>query len=125
LRLFAFPAQFRKTIDLKGKFHLKGFIFMDKTISDETRAYIAGLGLSILFLHDLMNAGKSKPFKLAALQDDDIITLMFTSGSTGIPKGVIFDEKSIRRILRRRSAIWRPAVSVSCALSITFYLLQS
>jgi long-subunit acyl-CoA synthetase (AMP-forming) len=98
---------------------------MDKTISDETRAYIAGLGLSILFLHDLMNAGKSKPFKLAALQDDDIITLMFTSGSTGIPKGVIFDEKSIRRILRRRSAIWRPAVSVSCALSITFYLLQS
>eukprot|EP01122_Echinamoeba_exundans_P010707 TRINITY_DN4062_c0_g1_i1.p1 TRINITY_DN4062_c0_g1~~TRINITY_DN4062_c0_g1_i1.p1 ORF type:complete len:1092 (-),score=158.97 TRINITY_DN4062_c0_g1_i1:110-3385(-) len=104
---------FRKAIDLKGKFNLKGFIFMDKTTSDENQSYISGLGMSTLFLHDMIEAGKSKPFQLATLQDNDIVTLMFTSGSTGIPKGVIFDEKSIRRILRRRSAIWRPAVSVS------------
>lgn len=113
-RLTPSAFQFRKAFDFKGTFSVRGVIFMDGVIPDDISSYLAQNGLGAVFLPKLLEEGKGKPLQLATLGAKDIVTLMFTSGSTGIPKGVIFDETNTRRILRRRASIWRPAVSVSC-----------
>ncbi|KAF3918856.1 S-dihydroxybenzoyltransferase [Dactylellina cionopaga] len=73
---------------------------------DLLEAWASEKGVQILSLTDVEALGQKYPRPLAAPTPDDIITINYTSGTSGVPKGVV---------LTHRNAIGAVTTSMICA----------
>ncbi|CAM8879543.1 unnamed protein product [Rhodiola kirilowii] len=64
-------------------------------ISSEQRAEMEKLGLTVYAWDEFVLLGEGKQFDLPTKQKSDICTIMYTSGTTGDPKGVLISNESI------------------------------
>ena len=79
-------------------------LLVDESLHDKVREVAAGLGIEVWVMGDARGAGKAFEAKLAAQDDsplplpvedeNDTITLNFTSGTTSDPKGVMMTHRS-------------------------------
>ncbi|MCP4678595.1 MAG: long-chain fatty acid--CoA ligase [Deltaproteobacteria bacterium] len=75
-----------------------------------------GVDTSVLTFADLMERGRKEYKKDASLfekiasstEDDDLATIVYTSGTTGVPKGAMITHKNIISVLRSLHAVQPP-----------------
>jgi long-chain acyl-CoA synthetase len=79
--------------------------------------------LSIQSIYELRDAGAAKPADPVPPTSDDVCCIMYTSGSTGPPKGVILKQRQVMASLAGIQSIVAPYLSPSDA--ILAYLPQS
>ncbi|KAL7122828.1 hypothetical protein ABFS82_01G061600 [Erythranthe guttata] len=64
-------------------------------VTSEQKEEAEKYGAAIYSWHEFLSLGKHKDFDLPVKQKTDICTIMYTSGTTGDPKGVMISNKSI------------------------------
>ncbi|TVU35508.1 hypothetical protein EJB05_17404, partial [Eragrostis curvula] len=86
-----------KTIPGSTKF-LKTIVSFGK-VNPEHKEKVEQNGLSIYSWEEFIQLGGEEKFELPPKEKDDICTIMYTSGTTGDPKGVLISNKSIITIV--------------------------
>jgi fatty acid CoA ligase FadD9 len=94
-------------------------IVMDSRIDDALAASLASTHLQVLSLLDLVDSASTMPaIELEPPEqqpqggDDDIVSLLYTSGSSGAPKGVTCAARSFYNDIKQRTFI-EPHITVS------------
>jgi len=68
---------------------LKHVITIDATISAEDKIKLEALGVTVTSMDACIEAGKEAPMEPANVTSEHIAVIMYTSGTTGLPKGVL------------------------------------
>ncbi len=74
---------------LKESSTVKLIVLMDGPIPEEMKAGFEEREIEIILYQDLMEIGNNNPHEPQPPSKDDICSICFTSGTTGIPKGAI------------------------------------
>lgn len=78
--------------------HLKTLVSFGKVTADQKKE-AERFSLAIYSWDDFLHLGKDKCFDLPIKKKTDICTIMYTSGTTGEPKGVLLSNESILSII--------------------------
>lgn len=68
-------------------------------VTSEQREEVENFGLSIYSWNEFLQLGDGKQFDLPVKKKSDVCTIMYTSGTTGDPKGVMISNESIIALL--------------------------
>ncbi|KAJ0104791.1 hypothetical protein Patl1_17532 [Pistacia atlantica] len=90
---FFFHLQLLKTFPNATK-HLKTIVSFGK-VTPEQRKEVEKNGLAMYSWEEFLQLGENKQFDLPEKKKSDICTIMYTSGTTGDPKGVMISNESI------------------------------
>ncbi|XP_044486841.1 long chain acyl-CoA synthetase 4-like [Mangifera indica] len=74
--------------------HLKTIVSFGK-VTPEQREEVEKYGLAMYSWEEFLQLGENKQFNLPETKKSDICTIMYTSGTTGDPKGVMISNESI------------------------------
>ncbi|XP_065858677.1 long chain acyl-CoA synthetase 4-like [Euphorbia lathyris] len=83
-------------------------------VAPEQREAIEKLGVAVYSWEDFLKLGENKEYELPVKTKSDICTIMYTSGTTGDPKGVLVSNESIVSLI---AGVNRLLESVNEALS--------
>jgi long-chain acyl-CoA synthetase len=86
-------------------------------ITDEQRAAAKTAGLNVFSFEEVEKAGEANPRPFRTSTADDVCLLMFTSGTTGNPKGVMTTNRMICSMLPKLNTISSPLGPGDCMLS--------
>ncbi|XP_034894608.1 long chain acyl-CoA synthetase 4 [Populus alba] len=104
LKTFPNSTQYMKTIVSFGK------------VASKEREEIEKFGLAVYSWDEFLKLGENKQYELPVKKKEDICTIMYTSGTTGDPKGVMISNDSIVTLL---AGVKRLLESVNEALTST------
>ncbi|XP_058203562.1 long chain acyl-CoA synthetase 4-like [Rhododendron vialii] len=68
-------------------------------VTPEQREEVKKFGLALYTWHEFLVLGENKQYDLPAKKKSDICTIMYTSGTTGDPKGVMITNNSIINVV--------------------------
>eukprot|EP00850_Spirogloea_muscicola_P001905 SM000007S20865 [mRNA] locus=s7:611829:626196:+ [translate_table: standard] len=86
------------TQNVKSTMGVNGFtaiVSFSSTVEEAMRARAAELGINVSGWSDFVKLGKEKAFDPTPPTAEDICTIMYTSGTTGEPKGVLLSHQAI------------------------------
>ncbi|KAL1561920.1 Long chain acyl-CoA synthetase 4 [Salvia divinorum] len=86
-----------KTFPSSGKY-LKTIVSFGE-VAQEQRQVAGNFGSNIYSWSEFLLLGKSKKYDIPLMKKTDICTIMYTSGTTGDPKGVMISNESILSII--------------------------
>ncbi|KAK7366684.1 hypothetical protein VNO80_08681 [Phaseolus coccineus] len=78
--------------------HLKTIVSFGK-VTHEQKQEVEKFGLAIYSWDEFLQVGQNKSYDLPIKKRSDICTIMYTSGTTGDPKGVLISNESIITLL--------------------------
>lgn len=78
--------------------YLKTIVSFGK-VNPEQKEKVEQNGVSIYSWEEFLQLGGEEKYELPTKQKDDICTIMYTSGTTGDPKGVLISNRSIITII--------------------------
>jgi fatty acid CoA ligase FadD9 len=85
---------------------------------DSARARLADATVTVEPLADLLERGRALPATPAVVLDEDALALLvYTSGSTGAPKGAMYPQGNVGKMWRRSSRNWFGATPASITLN--------
>ncbi|KAK1937574.1 putative long-chain acyl-CoA synthetase [Babesia divergens] len=92
-------------LKLKGNLkHIRNLVVFDRLSEDDT-AKVNELGLNHVLMDDLVEKYKDKVIEPPVRQRTDVATLIYTSGTSGIPKGAIHTNESLLALPYRLASI--------------------